>query len=100
MIHIELKETEKDFCFTASGHAGYAPTGEDIVCAGVSSVMLFIASFVTVTDGRIVEMKPAYTEILLSKNELTELIAEAAKAAFETMAVRYGKYIEFSCKGV
>ncbi len=100
MIHIELKETEKEFYFTASGHAGYAPIGEDIVCAGVSSAMLFIASFVIVTEGRIVEMKPSYSQVILAKNELTELVAKAAKAAFETMTVRYGKYISFSCVGV
>ncbi len=100
MINIELKESEKEFCFTVSGHAGYAPAGEDIVCAGVSSAMLFIASFVIVTEGRIVEMKPSYSQVILSKNELTELIAEAAKSAFETMTVRYGKYVNFSCVGV
>lgn len=41
MINIE----HSDHCITVTGHAGYAPIGQDIVCAGVSAlVTAFVAS--------------------------------------------------------
>lgn len=33
-----IKITHKNGCITIDGHAGYAPTGQDIVCAGVSTL--------------------------------------------------------------
>ncbi len=100
MIDIELKETEKEYRLTVKGHSGYAPIGEDIVCAGVSALVLNFASFTAVTDGEIIDMKPAYSEITLARNKQSELIAEAFKISFEMMTVRYGKYIKFSFEGV
>jgi uncharacterized protein YsxB (DUF464 family) len=100
MINIELKGTEKEYCLKVRGHSGYAPIGEDIVCAGVSALVLNFASFTVVVGGKIIEMKPAYSEIILQRNKHSELIAETFKNSFETMTVRYGKYIKFSFKGV
>jgi uncharacterized protein YsxB (DUF464 family) len=34
---IEIKHTKG--CITVSGHAGYAPIGQDIVCAAFSAVL-------------------------------------------------------------
>lgn len=36
MIKIEMMDTDKGYSLAASGHAGYAPAGQDIVCAAVS----------------------------------------------------------------
>ena len=33
MIKIEMMDTDKGYSLAASGHAGYAPAGQDIVCA-------------------------------------------------------------------
>ena len=39
MIRLQLVKSGKDIeGFQISGHAGYAPHGQDIVCAGVSSL--------------------------------------------------------------
>lgn len=34
MIKIEMMDTDKGYSLAASGHAGYAPAGQDIVCGG------------------------------------------------------------------
>ena len=42
MIHITIFENEKNECigFQTEGHAGYAESGEDIVCAAASVLVL------------------------------------------------------------
>lgn len=36
---LEIRLDTRKFELTASGHAGYAPVGQDIVCAGASMLM-------------------------------------------------------------
>ena len=101
MISVEIKESSDKYRITAKGHSGYAPEGEDIVCAAVSSIMLFVASAsACLNDGELIAMKSGLTDVKLPKNEETELIIDALKIAFDTMRIRYGKYIKFSFAGV
>ena len=39
MMWIELNECEKGIMVFAKGHAGYAPAGRDVVCAGISAIL-------------------------------------------------------------
>lgn len=43
---IQIRFEEKDGCIgvTAEGHAGYAPKGQDIVCAAYSALMVTLAA--------------------------------------------------------
>ena len=101
MIQVEIKESRDKYRITAKGHSGYAPEGEDIVCAAVSSIMLFVASAsACLNDGELIDMESGLTDVRLPKNEETELIIEALKIAFDTMRIRYGQYINFSFAGV
>ena len=43
MITIIYDEKGKDMSLQTSGHAGYAPKGQDIVCAAVSTLMQSLA---------------------------------------------------------
>lgn len=52
MINIIYNEAGQDLVLQASGHAEYAPKGQDIVCAAVSALMLSLACSV---GGGIVE---------------------------------------------
>lgn len=36
MIKVEMMDTDKGYSLAVSGHADYAPEGQDIVCAAVS----------------------------------------------------------------
>jgi uncharacterized protein YsxB (DUF464 family) len=66
--------THKDNRIAIKGHANYAPYGQDIVCAAVSTlVQTFVASAHTLTPGALkVDMSPGNTVI-----EYKELSAEA-----------------------
>lgn len=38
-VQLDFKGERGLFTVTASGHAGYAPVGADVVCAGVSAIL-------------------------------------------------------------
>lgn len=44
MIKIEMMDTDKGYSLAANGHAGYAPAGQDIVCAAVSVLAQTLAN--------------------------------------------------------
>lgn len=44
MIKIEMMDTDKGYSLAASGYAGYAPAGQDIVCAAVSVLAQTLAN--------------------------------------------------------
>lgn len=60
---IEVKHT--DGCIKVSGHAGYAPHGQDIVCAAVSTlVQNMVLSISEITTDKIqYDMQPGSVEI-------------------------------------
>jgi uncharacterized protein YsxB (DUF464 family) len=47
MINIKLFERNKRYAITCNGHAEYAPLGQDIVCASVSTLMYTLANYIT-----------------------------------------------------
>lgn len=61
MITIIYDEKEHDMILQASGHAGYAPKGQDIVCAAVSCLMQTLAYSV---DGGTVTRDPGGDNVL------------------------------------
>lgn len=66
MITIIYDEKEKDMILQASGHAEYAPKGQDIVCAAVSALMQTLAYSV---DGGTVTRSPDDCNILTVQAE-------------------------------
>lgn len=96
MIEITLSENNKEYEISASGHSGYAPIGEDIVCSAVTAVMTFLVSASAVTNGKLLEMKNGLISVILPKTKETELIIESFIITVDTMRIRYGKWINFS----
>ncbi len=47
MITVKLFERNKRYAITCNGHAEYAPLGQDIVCASVSTLMYTLANYIT-----------------------------------------------------
>ena len=45
MICIHITEREDGLELSAHGHAGYAPRGQDVVCAGVSALLYGFISY-------------------------------------------------------
>lgn len=58
MIRIEYSEHGDRFWLKATGHAGYARYGEDVVCAAVSALMQALALRIEETSGRKVPLFP------------------------------------------
>jgi uncharacterized protein YsxB (DUF464 family) len=92
MMKIKLARTSSGLIrrFTATGHAGYAPHGEDILCAGVSA----IAQTVIGSLEDIAGINPAYVlrdgEIsceLPDLASLSEQQIEIARVLMESMSI-------------
>lgn len=60
MIKIHADEDKK--ILTVTGHAGYAPKGEDIVCAGVSALVQTLGLYAMEHGGK-TEIREGYAKI-------------------------------------
>lgn len=98
---IEIKVSTRDGFIrelSASGHAGYAEAGKDLVCAGVSCIMYGTAN-------ALIELSPesfsykineeGYFKIKTEKTDtVTQTILETARIQLETMHASYAEYIK------
>ena len=106
MIHAYTEEKDGRFSFYVSGHAGYAPYGQDLVCAG--------ASVLTSTLAEVIYRLSDYSEIAMVDEKLesgnTVLSADVGESAredfraatsffavgFSLLAEQYPKYVCFT----
>lgn len=109
MIHATFWENEDRelYGFLVSGHAGYAPAGADIVCAGVSALVQTAVAglkrFLTVDPlikERAADFSDFYVKLILPE-DLTEDERRSAQVILETIELgmrgisgSYGKYLE------
>lgn len=86
-----------------AGHANYAPIGQDIVCAGVSTVVQsLIQSIETLTSDTIkYDMKPGKVHINFEKSlsEDAQLLVDSFFIAVEAIAENYPNHVKI-CPGV
>lgn len=88
---------------TASGHAGFAPRGQDIVCAGVSTLLAAAAEMAArmhrdgLLEGCTVRLEPGKAEIAMEPTPEGSTKAEAIMEMLETGAAlieeKYGQYV-------
>lgn len=102
----ENKDSEL-YGFLVSGHAGYAPDGADLVCAGVSTLVQTAAAGLThfltfdpMIEERAKDSSGFYVKLILPE-DLTEDEKRSAQVILETMELgmlgisgSYGKYLE------
>lgn len=84
--------------FLISGHSGFAESGEDIVCASISSVSFMVANTITeilkvnakidVNDGRM--------KLIVNKEQrhITKDILLGLKLHLESLAEQYPEFLE------
>lgn len=99
MIEIRYTRSENDHWFNLKGHAGYANSGSDIVCAGVSAI--FIALCDKVSD---MAMKRQCTYGYMDDGETRKLhihsisgvddIIDMANRGFQFIAEEYPDYVK------
>ena len=77
----------------ASGHAGYAPAGQDIVCAGASTLMQALVSLLA---GEKPEGPRLAVTAAAPQEPWVEGAFELAKAGFALLAERYPDNLRFA----
>lgn len=95
MIVVRVAQTG----ITVDGHAGYAETGNDIVCAAVSALtQTLIAGIESLTDDRIsYEVKPGKVSIVYKNlSERAQLLVDSFFIGISEVIASYGeKYVRF-----
>lgn len=105
MVKICVKQKEAVVTEIAiHDHAGYAPKGQDLVCAGVSSITVGMMNALDKLnkDACEMHMKEAYIEIKVIDvtNDDVQLLLMAMLTQLETMRITYNKFIQISYQEV
>lgn len=104
MIRVVIERSAKDRtirAFTVEGHAGYAQTGKDIVCAGVSAVTVGTVNAVEsllglelpseMEEGLLRTTVPVVSDIKLGKD--VQLLLESMVVMLQSIEESYGSYM-------
>lgn len=83
--------------FVSSGHAGFAESGQDIICAAVSSAAYMTAN--TITDiynaKAEIEVKDGYMSLLLTENDEQSInLLRGLEAHIRALAKEYPRNIK------
>lgn len=96
MIQVTITEQEIEIV----GHAGFAPIGQDIVCASVSVlVQNFIQSIETLTQDTITyDMKPGAVHIHLKSNlsDVAQVLKDSFILGIQSISDEYPSYIKMA----
>jgi len=79
---------------TVHGHAGYAPKGEDIVCAAVSALIYTLVAYLNRTENTAeVVIRPGY--VTAAAMEQSPALA-VVRCGLEQVAANYPRCVEIS----
>ncbi len=86
---------------STSGHAGYAPKGQDIVCAGASTLMQALVSLLASETGTEAAVQPAPDGVCMTvcaacPTPFVQGAFALAKAGFALLAERYPDNVSFA----
>ena len=89
-----LRRGGRLYGFEAGGHAGYAPSGEDIVCAAVSALtqtaLLGLGEVLKVpVDWKVDEKKGALSAFVQESTDGTEVVLRTLEAGLTNIAGQY-----------
>lgn len=110
MIHVTIYQNQKDeyIGFSARGHAGFAESGEDIVCAAVSVLMINTVNALELYADAKLSVSGEEEEGALDVR-LTDQPTEKTELLFKTMALgltqmeddeNYAEYIDLTFEEV
>ncbi len=89
--------------FEISGHSGYAPHGEDIVCSAVSSAAIMAANTITeqAKARADVRSEDGYLYLMLSdESETAQAVLRGFMAHLNDISKQYPQYIKIIFGGV
>ena len=100
MIRVSISPEE--LFFRLDGHAGYAPEGQDIVCASASmmAAMLFeyVLQTVSIDEIGACELVPGHAELDVHPQRVEDAgacmtVFEAVRQGFKLLTRRYPEYV-------
>lgn len=92
-----IKITKTKSGFKVEGHAGYAPMGDDIVCAAISAILQgFVQSVDELTECDIkYSLKPGFAKIeIKDTTEAAQLLMESFFIGCQLVADSYPAYVQ------
>ncbi|MDD6466587.1 MAG: ribosomal-processing cysteine protease Prp [Erysipelotrichaceae bacterium] len=96
MIEVKINLVNGDICsLRISGHALQAPYGEDLVCAGVSSIGVGLLNALDILVPQCCQLTMKdYIEVkVLQNSEDVQLILKTAVIQLETIEAQYSNYV-------
>ena len=108
MTNIILKKKGSNIvAFSIKGHAGFAESGEDIVCSAISvlsqSILIGIEEVLNIKADY--EIQDGFLNLDLSENnkediEKCQVLLKTMEKSLESIKVAYGKYIKLETEEV
>ncbi|MBP3399043.1 MAG: ribosomal-processing cysteine protease Prp [Erysipelotrichaceae bacterium] len=98
MIHVSIGMWDGHIIsIECKGHAGYAESGKDLVCAGVSSILFGALNALDEMEKEYVRLRVTNSKIsirVLQDNEHIQLLLKMILIQLETVRESYQEYIE------
>ena len=96
---IEITYHKERHEITAKGHAGYAPEGQDIVCAAVTALMTTLTQFAENSDAADIRLEPGDIYVRCRPRARYDgpvaLVTSAIAGGLWGIAQRYPEYVRF-----
>lgn len=98
MIKVQVKKTSTEDTIIINGHSGYDVEGHDIVCAGVSSIVITTVNAIIRYNEKLIqyESNSGYVKIQVKHNEIVDLLIENMISLLKEMEEKYKKYIKIN----
>ena len=80
---------------TIEGHSGYAPQGQDIVCAGASMLMFALAEYLEGFDGFYCSIQPGNMTVECRSGKHVHTAFEVTATGFRHLADAYPENVIF-----
>lgn len=97
-----IEVTKKHGQITVNGHAGFAPSGSDIVCAGVSTLVTTLVNSINELTEDTIEYECDDGYIIIKHGNLSEgasLLVDSFLLGIEEISTNYPQYVGLKKEG-
>lgn len=97
MLDIRINQNSENCTITLDGHAGYAPMGQDIVCAGISSIYQTMVSAIDLFTEAMPREYPSDNSVMCcicGLDEKAELYIEAFRLGCKAISDAYPENVK------
>lgn len=95
MIRVSiLKDKQMIYGLEVKGHADYLPHGQDLVCAGVSSIITGGFNALNPNEIEEIKLEEGYAKVVLKKEAMeSNLVLKVIVIQLQTIQESYSKFI-------